>query len=231
MASVLSCDTGRIFIGNVNESTPELFSYNGVYVSQPSSAINGKPVYKHESREHFIYFVPSSQYAMAQWVAGHVPGGKRFFLSTVTSDVTSQRWRLWLNDRQTWSDANVIRSVCVTSTFASCTSGELVVTTRNDRYKKTRGVGIYSITSDVQELRPVYKHVQSNDFLFYRSGMWTVGPNVSRASGIMFVIDNAWRPEFIVQDWVMYKGAYMTQDKYIRVICKREYYVIYIHYL
>jgi len=50
--------------------------------------------------------------------------------------------------------------------------------------------------------------------------MWIVGPNVDVISGGMFVIDAAWRPEFIVSDWVLFAGSYLSSTQGITVTCR-----------
>jgi len=217
-----------VFVGNVNESFPQYVHLNGIYTIQPSSPFDGRPTYKHETRGLFLYYLTPTQHSPERWVVGPEVGSTDVVLSSLGPDVASRKWNIWLRESHMWTSAKIFKSVCVGREFVTCTSGRLEL--RGDfnasRHKKqVKRLGVYHITSKTNEMRPIYVNNRSDEFIYYRSGMWIVGPDVTKTSGGMFVLDGAWRPEYIVNDWIVQSvqgRPYQAAESSVKLLCQMK---------
>jgi len=163
------CSTGRVYVGNVDMSNAELIVFNGIYVQLSNSSVQ-LPIYKHESREQFLHvvFVERRPY----WRIGiRRVGGQIDFVDylgapsvddeRVTSPDMTSRWHVWSTRSHSWSPVPRLRATCVEPDFVTCTSGLLTVSGLTTRHQRWHGMrtGTYRITSQTNDLRPVYKSV------------------------------------------------------------------------
>jgi hypothetical protein len=173
------CTSGRIYIGNIQLTYPDLITYNGLYVQRPELETTDEsgqrlPVYRHESRDLYLYHVgpptggvhaPHSGY----WVVGprhgsnanddirlSAPGG-----GEGVPEMTSLQWRVWDGAAQAWrAGGDGLRAVCVGADFVTCSSGKVRVSAgeRSGAAGVHDGrMGVYNLVTLTHQLRPVYR--------------------------------------------------------------------------
>ena len=189
-----------------------------------------RPVFRHEQDDSYLYYVIADINGAADvpngfWVIGPDTSGTGLSMR-VSSDaelpeLVTEQWQVRRGESP-WTPVKRFKAVCVKKTFVACSSGRIVIgglNARNRRYLNQ--MGSYELTKTTYQLRPVYRHVESeNTFMYFYQGMWMIGTEVGQGSGYMFVVDNAFRPEFIVHSWVVPFGGQFTIDNGIRVVCE-----------
>lgn len=224
-------DCSSIFLGSLSETNAVHIPSTGIYHSLDGTRHHDRPVYQHTSGHAYMYFLESRRSGQRFWAVGPEVGSEEAEMATSAGDsdkpeVTQQKWRLWNNESESWSTVSHLKAVCVDEEFGPCTSGRLRMTGLSGRNGlQKRRMGLYVLTNRTHDLRPVYKHEEQDEFLFYTTqagGKWIVGPEVGKVSGGMFASDFALRPEFIVQTWVVFAGRYFGNDPGVKLKCQGQ---------
>ena len=224
--SANACPDGRMFVGSVNESLLELVEVNGIYLKQDYTH-DERPVFRHERYDVYMYYfvVSNNEEPKGFWVIGPDTSGTDLHLR-VSSDaelpelITGQ-WEVKRLESP-WAPLKWFKAACVKKTFVACSSGRIVIGGLNPRNKRYLSrVGTFELTETTYQLRPVYRHAERDDtYLYFYNGMWLIGSEVGQRSGYMFVVDNAFRPEFIIHSWVVPFVRHFTIDSGVRVVCE-----------
>ena len=234
------CQTGRLFIGSVGVNHPDLLTINGVYIQQESRDARGFPVFKHEKQDFYLYHIRGNLLGTAPpsgyWAIGLTIGSPEAVISARSEgshpEEVSLNWRVWDSLNRDWHRERRLKAVCVTEDFVVCETGYLRLHGLAAAHAlQSKRLGLYRITSQIHELRPVYQHITNDQYLFFHHGMWLIGPVLGKVAGGLFVPDNAWRPEFIVQDWVVFNGWVLDNDPVLRISCEGNFMNAPIHLL
>ncbi|KAK2183344.1 hypothetical protein NP493_315g04053 [Ridgeia piscesae] len=217
-----------MFVGSVNESLLELVEVNGIYLKQDYSH-DERPVFRHEQYDIYMYYfvVSNNEEPKGFWVIGPDTSGTDLHLR-VSSDaelpelITGQ-WEVKPVE-SSWAPLKWFKAACIKETFVACSSGRIVIGGLNPRNKKyLNRLGSYELTETTYQLRPVYRHTERDDtYLYFYNGMWLIGSEVGQGAGYMFVVDNAFRPEFIIHSWVVPFVRQFTIDSGVRVVCEGQ---------
>ena len=171
-----ACPTGRLYFGNVNETMPDHIHRNGVYVQQPPS-YRGYPVYKHELRDEYLYYIHGNLFG-GYWAIGPQVGGTDAGISVQTRarrpQDAQEEWHVWNRRRASWEPLlHTVDIICVEDNFMTCSSGEVHISglSGKDEIQAMR-MGDYRVTNITYQLRPVYRqlHGVTEEYLFYQSG-------------------------------------------------------------
>ncbi|KAK2161178.1 hypothetical protein LSH36_120g06029 [Paralvinella palmiformis] len=216
------CDTGRIFVGSVNETYPNQIDKNGIYL-EISRRLDGLPVYKHESRDYYLYHV-SGNIISPHWLVGSDPGSLTATLSLQTAapsvEMANELWSVWSSSRRAWEEEKHLKAVCIDKKFVTCKTGKIRLRGLSPwNHHQLNRTGYYYLTNKTNEMRPVYRSEHRNDYLFYVDGLWMVGPEVGRVSAGIFVLDYAWRPEYITESWIVFNGKQFLREPKMRITC------------
>ena len=150
-------------------------SRTGIYLRQVDAENDNRPVYKHTSRAYYLYFIQSNGLFRGYWVVGTEVGTTNISLGVegvaLTPDKVSSTWQMWDPSSQSWSPSEKLRAICVDDAFSSCSSGQLRMlrsSTSGSHSAQQRRMGIYDITSGINELRPVYNRGGTTNIYFTR---------------------------------------------------------------
>lgn len=217
------CETGRIFIGSVNETYPDQIDKNGIYV-QMSEHLDGFPIYKHESRDYYLYHVSGNILSSPYWLIGSNPGSLTATLSLQTSTASvhlaPEQWRIWSGAHRVWESDKHLKAICVDESFITCKTGKVRLHGLSPwNHHQLNRTGYYYLTNRTHDMRPVYRSEHRKDYLFYVDGLWMVGPEVGRVSAGMFVLDYAWRPEYITETWIVFNGKQFLRESKLKITC------------
>lgn len=221
------CRSGRLLLGSVNESYAEYIPSTGIYQQLTGTVHNKRSVYKHITEDAYLYFLSGRQFGQGFWAVGPQVGSEDPVMSVPSKSASpansQQEWRLWNGADDSWATARSLKLACVDGVFFPCSSGQLLLTGISPRHAvQSRRMGVYDITDRTYSLRPVYKHRDQAEFLFYTyeaGGKWIVGPEVGKILGGLFVSDYALRPEYILQTWVVFVGKHFAYDQGVKVQC------------
>lgn len=206
----------------MNETYPDLVPYNGIYLPV-SLDDRGRQVYKHEFRDAYLYYI-GGNLLPGFWAVGDHVGGTEALFSVQTNEAfpvhAPREWEFWDSQDGHWVHDSRLRAVCVPPDFVTCTTGRVRLGRLSpwNSHQESR-MGEYVLTNQTYSMRPVYQHADNEEFLYYFSGLWMVGPNVGTVAGAMFVLDFAWRPEYIVEEWVVFNGRQFVRDQQLRATC------------
>lgn len=215
------CD--RVYVGSLDETYPELVQNNGIY-HQIGADSRGFPVYRHEFRENYLYYI-GGNLVSGFWAIGPEAAGTDAALSVQCSApnpaLAPRRWKLWDEGDHRWKPAPRLRAECVAPSFVTCTTGRLRLAGLSAyNHHQEDKMGEYVLTNRTEQMRPVYQHSDGEDFLFHLNGLWMIGPEVGRVTAGLFVQDSAWRPEYILEDWFVFNGQQLNREQTLRVTCE-----------
>ena len=222
-----------MYVGSVDESLLNFVQINGVYLQQ-DYLNDGRHVFRHEKFDIYLIYVVDNDtgndeepgsVSNAFWVIGPYTGGSNMGMrvSSVARrpELITEQWEVGAEDGS-WTPVKRFKAVCVKHTFVACSSGRIVIGGLNRRSSRYRSLmGSYELTNVTYQLRPVYRHnLRDSTFLYYMNGMWLLNSEVGGRSGYMFVVDNAFRPEFIVHTWIVPFQFQFTEVPGVRVVCE-----------
>ena len=136
-------------------------------------------------------------------------------------ELITERWEAGTGEGS-WTPVKRFKVVCVKHTFITCNSGSIVIGGLNRMASRFRSLmGSYELMDVTYQLRPVYRHtMRDSTFLYFLNGMWLIGFEVGVISSYMFVVDNAFRPEYIVHSWIGPFQFQFTEFPGVRVVCE-----------
>jgi hypothetical protein len=210
-----------VYFSPLNTTHAEHIHRGGVYIRLQSD-FKGHPVYKHERLDEYLYYLSGNLFG-GYWAIGDRIGGADASLSVQTDALrpedAQEEWMAWSSRSSSWVSIGSGRLSCVANDFMTCSSGELDISGLDEAdERQLHRMGLYTIVNMTHSLRPVYAFHQ--DYLFYQDGLWIIGPTVGVISGGMFTHDSAWRPEHIMNPWIVFTGRHFKQVPSIHVRCK-----------
>jgi hypothetical protein len=203
-----TCKTGRIFLGNINETFPMHLNKIGVYTRLPDRTLFNRPVFRHEGSGQYLYYRRGA-INLGLWVVGPEVGSDSASFSIQSEQADPSLIRLgvgkaWsIQTDEGWVREPKLMSVCVDESFGECNTDILNLVFYGPTLQHHRArTGLYDRQEETLNLRPVYKHRDNGEYLYYHMGMWIIGPEVGSATMSLFSLDYAFRPELIVQPWI-----------------------------
>ena len=225
---LLECQTGRFYLGSVNESYPDLLPSTGVYTLQPGLVHESRPVYRHQSGAFYMHrprggSLRQPVLAECLWVVSADVtaslGDAPLCLTPALGDPTSSSKQTWhAKIGGVWKGLPELKATCVEKDFAVCSSGTLEVSgIAKASSRQAKFEGTYILQPFTSQLRPVYKKAEGPGYLLYE-GMWLIKSRLNTRGISLFVSDYAFRPELVTNSWWVFSGLHLRLAP-IKITC------------
>ena len=250
-------------MGSFDENShPLQVNLQGIYSREPDLH-NLKPVYRHIYSQWYIYYNTDwnqDNTSFSYWAVGREVGSDLIsVIATVNTpdpSFVSGSWKIYSNTLDSFVAEESFKAECVPNHRDYCRTGELLLTVDGDlelledtlplhddlQIYLQRTAGVYVLTNDILNSRPVYKMADKDLYLYYTYNRangymgWVIGSILGSELGhILFIKDYAMRPELITSESWGYISVlsaavlptFLHTNK-IKLTCNGEYQ--YLHY-
>ncbi|XP_035660369.1 uncharacterized protein LOC118405074 [Branchiostoma floridae] len=171
---------------------------------------SGRPVYSSDSNPYFLYYHGEN----SMWMVGAYVGSNTARMYVIDNAMSPDKIR------GTWRLAVAGSAVSFPAVKASCAECRQITISGSVHHQVNR-MTTYSLTSQINEGRPVYSSDTTNDFLYFYEpyDVWIVGNVMGGSSGGLLTNDIHLYPEQTEAVWEVYDGSQWVPFPRLRVRC------------
>ncbi|XP_035671290.1 uncharacterized protein LOC118412509 [Branchiostoma floridae] len=197
--------THIIISGSTTEQTSRMTHYTLTHQKH-----DGRPVYASDTTADFLYYYEP----YSHWNVGPSVGSTRAYMYVYDSAMSPEQiqgtWKLTVN--HVWTSFSSVKATC-----AECRE---ITISGSDHFQEAR-MTTYSLTSQINDGRPVYSSDTTSDYLYFYEpyDAWRVGSTVGDRYSSLTATDSHLYPEQIDASWYVWDGSLWVPYPRVQARC------------